>query len=483
MSKDVRDLGQQLVAAAWDAVRITDDAAAQAARLGDLLDSVEATQAQLAGVRMRLVHEAQVAGADVVIDKVRASTRTTTQRASADLRLAHDLGEDYPLIHQAVCRGTISLAQAEGMVTGLKKLPVRLTRHDLERCQTTLLAEAEFLGPQELRVLAARMLEVIHPDAADEADAVRLAREERLAKAGRSLRIKPDHHGSVRITGQLPVADGAVLQAQSDALLPPVTAYAHEDFTPSRDARQADALVLLTQVAANAGDLPGHGLARPHVHVTLQWESLRDGLGRVGLLDRGDHEQLTPAEARRLACDAHLIPIVLGGQSQPLDVGRSHRLVPTWLRTALTQRDQGCAFPHCAAPAAACEAHHIRPWWAGGQTSLTNTVLLCPHHHRLVEPVPNQSEESQWRAHIEPATGLPTFLPPRHIDPGRRPRQHRRFRLAMLKLIPDEAEPASPVGVTGSAAVSQPCSVSALPPPLDPKDDPWHPAYEPPPRS
>ncbi len=490
MSEEVRDLGQQLVAAAWEVVRITSDAEAQTVRLGDLLDSVEEAQAQLDGLRMRLVCEAQLAGADAVLDKVRSSTRATTQRASADLRLAQDLGEGYPLIHQAVCQGTISLAQAEGMVIGLKKLPVRLTRHDLERCQTTLLAEAEFLGPQELRILAARMLELIDPDAADQADAARLAREERLAKAGRSLRIKPDHHGSMRITGQLPVADGALLQAQIDALLPPVSTYANEDFTPSRDARQADALVLLTQVAANAGSLPAHGLGRPQIHVTLQWESLRDGLGRVGLLDRGDDEQLTPAEARRLACDARLIPIVLGGHSQPLDVGREHRVVPKWLRAALTQRDQGCVFPHCAAPAAACEAHHIQPWWAGGETSLANTMLLCPHHHRLVEPVPNQSAESQWQAHIDPATGLPVFLPPPHIDAARRPRQHRRFRLAMLQLIPDQAEPpsfevrephAAPVLVMSSSPAPPPRRAT-LPPPLNPKDDPWHPHYEPPPR-
>lgn len=474
MSEEVRDLGQQLVSAAWESVRISADADTHADRLGELLDSVEETQAQLAGLRMRLVHEAQLAAANAVIEKVRASTRTTTQRASADIRLAHHLGEDYPLIRQALSSGTISLAQAEGMIIGLKKLPVRLTRHDLERCQNKLLAQAEFLGPQELRILATRMLELIHPEAAEEAEAIRLAREERLAKAGRSLRIKPDHHGSVRITGQLPVADGALLQAQIEALLPPVSAYANEDFTPSKDARRADALVLLTQIATNASDLPEHGQGRPQVHVTLHWESLRDGLGRIGLLDRGDNEQLTPAEARRLACDADLIPIVLGNKSQPLDVGRSHRLAPKWLRAALRERDRGCVFPHCEAPAAACEAHHIRPWWAGGETSLANTMLLCPHHHRLVEPDPNQSAESQWHAQIGSTTGLPEFLPPRYIDRARQPRQHRRFRLAMLKLVPDESEP--------SCRDEQEAHVLTGVPHLDPKDDPWHPDYEPPPR-
>nr|WP_231980412.1 HNH endonuclease signature motif containing protein [Tessaracoccus coleopterorum] len=61
-----------------------------------------------------------------------------------------------------------------------------------------------------------------------------------------------------------------------------------------------------------------------------------------------------------------------------MDVGRDHRLVTKAIRAALTQRDKGCAFPLCDAPASACEAHHIRPWWAGGRTSIDNMVLLCP---------------------------------------------------------------------------------------------------------
>lgn len=313
-----------------------------------------------------------------------------------------------------------------------------------------------------------------------------------FSKAGRSLRIKPDFHGSVRITGQLPVADGVLLQAQIDALLPPASTYASEDAVPSRDARQADALVLLTQLAANSGQLPSHGLGRPQVHITLNLQTLRDGLGRIGLLGHGENEQLTAAEARRLACDAHLIPVVLGGASQPLDVGRNHRVVPKPLRAALTHRDQGCAFPHCTTSAAACEAHHIQPWWDGGETSLSNLMLLCPHHHRLVEPDPQQSAESQWQAQLDPATGLPVFLPPRHIDVTRRPRQHRRFRLATLKLTPEPVpqEAGSPPdegpalhrwSETSAPPDPPPKSrrASGLPPPLEPEDDPWHPNYQP----
>ena len=125
--------------------------------------------------------------------------------------------------------------------------------------------------------------------------------------------------------------------------------------------------------------------------------------------------------------------MVLGTASRPLDVGRTHRLFTPALRAALLQRDQGCVFPGCTAAPAACEAHHIIPWWQGGATCLANGVLLCPFHHRLVEPDPLQSEESQWRVHLDEVTGLPWFTPPRHIDPARRPRQHQRHRLQQLE--------------------------------------------------
>lgn len=492
MSDAVQDLGQQLLAAAWDATRILDDPKAQAERFGDLLEWVTETEAQLAGLRMRLIHEAHLAGAETVIDQVRISTRTTTQRAGAEIRLAKHLAESYPLINQAVCDGVISLDQAEAMVTGLRKLPARLTRSELERCQTMLIGEAEVLGPHELRALAFRMLELLDPETAEEAEAAVLARQERRARATRSLRLSPDFHGSMRISGRLPIADGALLQAQIQALMPPASSYSAEAETPSVDARQADALVLLTQIAASSGQLPEHGLDRPTVHITLNLDALASGLGRIGLLGGNDQHGLTAGEARRLACDANLIPVVLGGASQPLDVGRTHRLVPKPLRMALIHRDGGCAFPHCATTAPSCEAHHIQPWWDGGETSLANTVLLCPHHHRLVEPDPLQSEQSQWQARINTTTGLPEFIPPRHIDPARVPRQHRRHKLLDMKLRPgNQGDPPSEASPQNGAdqtlgRVRRPAEEPEMiprrgfPPQLDPKDDPWHPDYEPP---
>ncbi|AQX14925.1 hypothetical protein BCR15_10145 [Tessaracoccus lapidicaptus] len=443
---DLRDLGQRYFAALWDAVGTLDrDAARTVDRLGGLVAAVTEAEAQLAGLRLHLMHEAKLAAAEAVIDGVRQSVRTTPAQATASLRLAQDLCDRFPLIGAALNDGSISLAQADAIVTGLRKLPARLTRAELTRCEQEILQHVDTLGPPELRVLAARLVEVIDPDASDADDAKRLAREEAAAHRGRFLRLAPDYHGSMRITGQLPVADAALLTAQLDALMPDASTYTSAGEAPSRDARRADALVLLTEKAANTGALPRHGGDRPQVHVTLDLDTLTIGLGKAGLIGVDDVNGLSPGEVRRLACDAAIIPVVLGGPSRLLDVGRTYRTFTPGLRAALLQRDGGCAFPGCTATPACCEAHHIVPWWQGGDTRLGNGVLLCPHHHRLVEPDPLQSKQSQWRVDLDPVTGLPWFTPPRHIDPARRPRQHRRFRLQQIRAgappCPDDDPP------------------------------------------
>jgi hypothetical protein len=88
------------------------------------------------------------------------------------------------------------------------------------------------------------------------------------------------------------------------------------------------------------------------------------------------------AVARRLCCDAGIIPAVMDGEGRPLDVGRKTRTIPAALRRALLLRDQTCRFPGCANRIV--DAHHVMHWADGGETSLENTCLLCRSHHRHV---------------------------------------------------------------------------------------------------
>jgi hypothetical protein len=112
----------------------------------------------------------------------------------------------------------------------------------------------------------------------------------------------------------------------------------------------------------------------------------------------------------QLQAAARRLPPVLGGApTQPLDVGRTTRVVSPVQRTALAVRDGGCVFPDCDRPLAWCEAHHIQHWLDGGPTDLDNLALVCRAHHRAVH-------EGGWRLQHQP-DGRLTATPPH-----RRPR-------------------------------------------------------------
>ena len=91
---------------------------------------------------------------------------------------------------------------------------------------------------------------------------------------------------------------------------------------------------------------------------------------------------IAPETARRLSCDASLVPLI-ERDGEPLGVGRRRRSIPPSIRRALVVRDGRCQFPGCERHRFV-DAHHIHHWARGGETSLDNLVLLCRHHHRLV---------------------------------------------------------------------------------------------------
>ncbi len=114
---------------------------------------------------------------------------------------------------------------------------------------------------------------------------------------------------------------------------------------------------------------------------------------------------LSVAAVRRLACDAEILPAVLGAHGQVLDLGRSQRLVSTGLWHALVLRDGRCTFPGCGRLPVACDAHHIVHWADGGPTRLDNLVMTCRRHHTLLHTTP-------WQVRINPTDGKPEYKPP-----------------------------------------------------------------------
>ncbi|HWM58117.1 MAG TPA: DUF222 domain-containing protein [Pseudonocardia sp.] len=208
-----------------------------------------------------------------------------------------------------------------------------------------------------------------------------------------------------------------LVAAVIDAKATPLTG---DDLRPLGQ-RQADAMAEVFGYVADHADtdlLPAAGGNRPHVNVHIRLEDL-ENRARAACLDFGGIA--TPAALRALCCDACVIPIVLDGSGQPLDVGRKTRTVPDGLRRAVAARDRGCAHPGCSRGPSWCQIHHIIPWERGGDTTLANLVMLCTVHHREIH-------SSGWAVHLD-ADGMPEFFPPAWIDPEQRPRRRPRLPL------------------------------------------------------
>lgn len=152
--------------------------------------------------------------------------------------------------------------------------------------------------------------------------------------------------------------------------------------TPGK--RRADALLALINAGASAVDTDSEtrtsGSAR--IVITMDFLALIAMLAGAGVSEAGG--TISPDTVRRMACDAEIIPMVLGSKGEPLDVGRKVRLVDKGMRRAVIQRDKHCTYQGCSRPPSMCEVHHVVSWWMGGVTSLLNSALLCEAHHRLV---------------------------------------------------------------------------------------------------
>ncbi|KIS29189.1 HNH endonuclease [Arthrobacter sp. SPG23] len=188
----------------------------------------------------------------------------------------------------------------------------------------------------------------------------------------------------------------------------------------TRPQQLLDGLVGAAKVAFATGNLPAAGGLRPQVMVTIDYRDLLERLGTPGTGSFTFTGPVTAATVRKIACDADIIPVLLGSEGRILDIGRTTRIFPPHIRKAITARDQGCAFPNCTIPAPWCEAHHITYWSHGGTTSTENGTLLCSHHHHLIH-------KEQWQIQVN--TGIPWFIPPPHIDPRQHPRRNNYFRL------------------------------------------------------
>ena len=321
--------------------------------------------------------------------------------------------QERPALDAALRDGAVNAAQASVIDEAVRDLPDELDTAAVDKAESILIGWAGELEPRQLRKHALRVLDHVAPDLAHAATEEHLKRQQELAHERRTLKIYPIPYGRVRINGVLDEESAAVVTAALEPLCRPAA-----EGPRSYDQRRADALVEVCRMALRTSDLPVNGGEPPQLVVTVPYDVVAGSLGS-GVTDTG--APVTAEAARRLACDARIVPAVLGSHGQVLDLGRSRRLISGPLHRALVLRDGGCAFPGCDRPPRWCEGHHIVPWSRGGVTSLDNAVLLCGFHHRLLH-------RTAWQVRMW-HDGFPVFIPPAHVDRHRRPRRnfyHRR---------------------------------------------------------
>lgn len=299
----------------------------------------------------------------------------------------------------ALRAGVLSQEQLGVVRRTLRELPDDVSPRIRIQVEQQLVSEASRFDPSQLGKLAMRIRGHLDPDG--------VLRSERNAAERMELSFFHDVEGVIRVRGRLSAEAAAVLRSALSPLAKPLP----KD-TRSAAKRRADALVELARRVLDVGTLPVEGGVRPHIGLTVDIAELRRHTGIVDL-DWGGTVSIQTA--RRICCDADIIPIVMRGGSQPLDVGRRQRLVTGPLRRALIARDRGCVAPGCDRPPEWCEAHHLVHWANGGVTSIDNTSLVCGYHHTLVH-------QDEWA--IRMINDVPHFIPPPWIDPAQIPRRN-----------------------------------------------------------
>jgi hypothetical protein len=232
---------------------------------------------------------------------------------------------------------------------------------------------------------------------------------------GRSLSIAKHDDGSISFRGHLDAVGGEKFQAALESIL---QAHRPQGDTRTRAQMLGDALVQLCDNQLAAGTLPTLRKHKPQVVVKIGLEDLLDPSTGPAAGTLGFDGVVSAARARWIACDANVSRIVLGPEGQPLNLGRTARLVPPHLRTAVVERDGACVFAGCGAPHHWCDVHHLLEWIFDGETSLENSGLLCERHHTKVHHGFRVERDSGGRWHTYRPDGTEILIPEPLLNPA-----------------------------------------------------------------
>ncbi|MFV8751086.1 DUF222 domain-containing protein [Nannocystaceae bacterium ST9] len=327
-------------------------------------------------------------------------TGTSNKTASEHVRIARALGE-LPLIDRAFAAGELTYSKVRA-----------LTRAATPATQQTLIDVAKTATASQLDKIVAGLRRVrahANPELSGGEPPRRFAR------------FTETPEGMVRIVAQVGPEDALVLRAAMDLAQSPAgdstsPRAANDPQSPAGDygSDQADALVAVARGYLERKPTT-RGTGCELIMMTTP-EQLAHGPEGIGGFLR-DGTPLPLHVARMLACDAARIDVSVGDSGEILDVGRSRRTIPTAIGRALTLRDGGCRVPGCGR-SRHLQAHHVEAWAEGGETSISNLVLLCPGHHCLVHEGKLHVEIRAGQLEFINAHGLTLAPTPHHcIDP------------------------------------------------------------------
>ena len=341
------------------------------------LAALRRLEAKTAALTMRALHHAEVlsvgpdSGATDTASWWANTTRQTKRNAKHRAALAQALDRDHEPVRDAMAGGSVSEEQAVVIVRGVDALPVEHRRE----AEDHLISVAPEHDPLALKRLADHILQVVAPDIADAHELAALERQEALAQEKCRFTMSDDGHGLCHGRFTVPSVVGAMLKQAVLANSSPK--HRHHSGTPRGMGHGFCEYVTRYPVDR----LPQAGGVDATVVVTMTLDQLEGRLDAAGVATLDTGEQITAALARKLACEAGIIPLVLGGKSEVLDQGRAKRFHTKAQRIAIGQRDKTCTADGCDWPTAMCHVHHNMPWSKGGKTTIADGRLLCPRHH------------------------------------------------------------------------------------------------------
>ncbi|VXB57224.1 HNH endonuclease signature motif containing protein [Nocardioides sp. AX2bis] len=323
----------------------------------------------------------------------------------------------YHHTRRALEAGTLRLSQAKVLVRAAERAPKALTPAQIASAEESLVLTATGessptngkgrpMSAKRLRDEARRVFANMLPSKA-EADTVEgddAADEEHEAHRECYLSLNDRGDGTFRGTFVIPTLHGRILQAALEKLTAPRRHTRDTDGTPLTDESAQHGTSYGEKIGAGFCELIEHLPTTGFDHgntigllITAALDKIAAGVG-TGTLATG--EVISIRSIRRLACNAGHLPVVLGGDSMPVDVGKSRRKFTRHQGYALNTLHDTCGIAGCERPFAWCELHHLLEWSRGGPTDLRNALPLCGHHHRRAHDPAYEMRRHRGREYV-----------------------------------------------------------------------------------